>query len=339
MKTNKILRSLCYFTDNPTEVSVKKLNEIEKKLIEQNFFVQTKRICSANKNFKAIADAISDESILLSVGTLSSEELKTQFTHFCSPRNISCNVDLTSVAIEMNQAGLLFEIIKNKPEKTFNFTYVFNNPFSSPFFPSAQYKSNGISIGIQPTDLSEGCDSLDAWLQNMKELWSFIDMLFETDPEYLGIDSSVAPLFNGTSSFINFVKKLGISFSDSTTTDIYLKTTEFIKSVNPKPIGLCGIMFACLEDFELAQEYEQNNFSIERNVYLSLHSGLGIDTYPIGIDENPDRVIAILKLLQGFSNKYKKALSCRFVSDGEAKIGEKTDFQNQYLKDVIVKKL
>lgn len=339
MKTNKIIRSLCCFTDNPTEISLKKLSEIEKKLIEQDFLVQTKRICSANKNLKIIADAISDQSILLSVGTLNSEELKTQFSHFCSPRNISCNVDLASVSIESNHVSLLFEIIKNKPEKTFNFTYIFNNPSSSPFFPSAQYKNNGISIGMQPTNLSEGCDSLDEWFQNMKKAWGEIHMLFQADPEYLGIDSSVAPLFNGTSSFVSFVKKLGITFSDSTTTDIYLKTSQFIKSVNPKPIGLCGIMFPCLEDFELAQEYEQNNFSIERNIYLSLHSGLGIDTYPIGIDENPDRVAAILKLLQGFSNKYKKALSCRFVSDGKAQVGQKTNFKNQYLKDVIVKKL
>ena len=98
-------------------------------------------------------------------------------------------------------------------------------------------------------------------------------------------------------------------------------------------------MFPCLEDFELADEYESSNFSIERNIYLSLHSGLGIDNYPIGTDEKPERVLEILKLLQGLSNKYKKALSVRIVSDGKTKIGEKTHFQNQFLKDVIVRKL
>ena len=42
---------------------------------------------------------------------------------------------------------------------------------------------------------------------------------------------------------------------------------------------------------------------IERNVYLALHSGLGIDTYPIGVNEKPKRVLQILKLVQGFSKK------------------------------------
>jgi uncharacterized protein (UPF0210 family) len=96
-------------------------------------------------------------------------------------------------------------------------------------------------------------------------------------------------------------------------------------------------MFPCLEDFELALEYEQGDFSIERNLFLSLHSGLGIDTYPIGIDESPEKVLNVLKLTQALSNKYKKPLSIRFVSDGKAKIGDRTDFKNQYLKDVKVK--
>jgi hypothetical protein len=113
--------------------------------------------------------------------------------------------------------------------------------------------------------------------------------------------------------------------------------TKFIKEQNPKPIGLCGLMLPCLEDFELAKEYEEGNFSIERNLFLSLHSGLGIDTYPIGIDESPERIVNILKVVQGLSSKHKKALSVRFVSDGKSRVGEKTDFQNQYLKDVILR--
>jgi uncharacterized protein (UPF0210 family) len=130
-----------------------------------------------------------------------------------------------------------------------------------------------------------------------------------------------------------------MTFEQSVTTDIYTRITKFIKEQNPKPVGLCGMMLPCAEDFELTAEYEQGNFSIERNVFLSLHSGLGIDTYPIGVDEKPERVLEILKLLQALSNKYYKPLSARFVSDGKAKIGEYTDFQNPYLKDCIVRSI
>ena len=98
-------------------------------------------------------------------------------------------------------------------------------------------------------------------------------------------------------------------------------------------------MFPCLEDFNLAKEFEMGNFTIERNIYLSLHSGLGIDTYPIGVDEDRDKIVSILKLLQNLSSKYQKPLSARFISDGKAKIGQQTSFQNEFLKDVTIKKL
>ena len=76
-----------------------------------------------------------------------------------------------------------------------------------------------------------------------------------------------------------------------------------------------------------------------KGIFLSLHSGLGIDTYPVGVDENPERVEEVLRLLRDLASKHDKPLSARFVSDGKAKIGEKTDFGNQYLKDVVVRGL
>ncbi|MFH1744910.1 MAG: DUF711 family protein [bacterium] len=256
-----------------------------------------------------------------------------------SCKDTSFNLDLTEKQITENDVEILFEIIKNGANKTFNFSYVFNNPPSSPFFPSGSYYQNGFSIGLQPTDLSRDCKNVAEWLEKMKGVWEETNLLLKPIDGYLGIDSSIAPLFQGSSSLVNFVKRLGLDFNHSATTDIYTIISKFIKENNPKPIGLCGLMFPCLEDFELAEEYEKGNFNIERNIFLSLHSGLGIDTYPIAVNQSKERVVEILKLLQQLSNKYKKPLSARFVSDGKAKIGEKTDFNNQYLKDVVVREL
>jgi uncharacterized protein (UPF0210 family) len=98
-------------------------------------------------------------------------------------------------------------------------------------------------------------------------------------------------------------------------------------------------MFPCLEDFVLAEAYEKGEFNIERNIFLSLHSGTGIDTWPIGIDEDPKRIQQILNLLLALAQKYSKPLSARFISDGKARIGEKSDFRNPYLKDVVIRKV
>jgi len=336
---NKIIRSICYFTKNPSRETVGILLDINDLLVKNDYEIQTKRICASGASVKELGEKISDKDILLNVGTLNLKMANNQLDDFFGESNVSFNIESSKAEITKDCVDILFKIISGNSEKTFNFSYVFNNAPSSPFFPSGNYEKEGYSIGLQLTDLSENCDTIKEWFSEIRKVFSEINLLFKDDKEFLGIDSSIAPLFNGKSSLIDFIKKIGYDFSYSALTDNYLKITEFIKKENPKSVGLCGLMFPCLEDFGLAEEYEKGNFSIERNIFLSLHSGLGIDTYPIGIDENKERIINILKTIQGLSNKYKKPLSCRFVSDGKAKIGEKTNFKNQYLKDVIVREL
>lgn len=337
---NKIIRTICYFSSSPSSETLKKVNEIAEILTDNSFSVQTKRICSPDIDRIIELDTqFAGRDFIFGIGSVERDKIIEKMDQLLVSREIYFNLDLTNREIILQDAQLLFEIIGKNTGKSFHFAYVFNNPSSSPYFPSGIYHNDGFSIGLQPTDLSEGCPTLEEWLEKMKAVWVEVYEICKKQSEFLGIDSSIAPLFTGKSSLINFIKRLDYDFSHSVTSDIYLKITKFIKNENPKPIGLCGIMFPCLEDFELAEEYEKGNFSIERNVYLSLHSGLGIDTYPVGIDEKPERVLEILRLLQGLSNKYKKPLSARFVSDGKAKIGDETDFKNQYLKDIIVKPL
>lgn len=338
MQKNKIVRSICYFSDTLDIGILKRLETIAARLEADGYEIQTKRICSKDRSIAAIRSVFFDPSIYLSVGTLDRKTALNQFNDFIHTENVAFNLDLSDGVVPKD-SDFLFNIIKSRPGKTFSFTYTFCNSPSSPFFPSAAYQKNGFSIGLQPTDLSVDCKSSDKWFHKMKSVWDEIFELFRGDPFFLGIDSSIAPLFTGKSSLIHFIKKIQTSFSHSVTTDLYIQISNFIKQNNPKPIGLCGIMLPCLEDFELAREYEAGDFSIERNVFLSLHCGLGIDTYPVGINESAQKIYEILCLLQGLSQRYHKPLSARFVSDGMAKIGEKTDFKNRYLKDVIVNPL
>jgi len=335
---NKVIRTICYFADRQYDHAYKKLNDIADTLEEFDYFVQTKRICTNEGDVKKIESHFNDESLLIGAGTLTRKSAIKQLQDIFNSGDVSFNLDLTK-GVEKDDAEFLFKLIKNKAEKTFNFSYKFYDSPSTPFFPVATFQQNGFSLGLQSTDLSENCETIDEWLEKMKSVWEELFSIFDDRKDFLGIDSSVAPLFEGKSSLIAFIKRLYGSFPETVTKDLYLKITKFIKEQNPKPLGLCGIMFPCLEDFDLADEYDSGDFSIERNIFLSLHSGLGIDTYPIGIDESPERVYEILCVLQAFSEKYQKPLSARFVSDGKSKIGDKTDFRNQYMKDVIIRPL
>ena len=294
----KVIRTICYFSKDPSQKIVDKLITLETSLKNKGFEIQTKRICSPKKSFKELKNSIQDKSILLSIGSLNYAETHKKIDEFIKSKSVAFNLDLTNESISEKHTKILFKIITESPASTFSFTYTFNTASSSPYFPSVIYGKEGFTIGLQATDLAEGCNSLEEWLSKLKECWREINDLFKDQKDYLGIDSSIAPLFKGNSSLIHFIKRLHSSFNKSILTNTYLKITKFIKKENPKPIGLCGLMLPPLEDFELADEYEEGNFSIERNLFLSLHSGLGIDAYPIGVDEDIHMVTNILKTVQ-----------------------------------------
>lgn len=336
---DKVVRTICLFRRNISEQDYKMLEDISIALKERGFTIQTKRICLPRYDQNIDDSELLQKDILLGLSAIPYSDLKENIDDFISSSNKNITLDLTSEDITKEHIDILFKIIAESPANTFTFTYGFNTPFSSPYFPSAIYKQDGFSVGLQPTDLAEHCGSLEEWFKLMQITWKELDGILKNFNGYLGIDSSIAPIFSGKGSLVNFVRRIYGHFDKSITTDIYTRISKFIKENNPRPIGLCGLMFPCLEDFELAEEYEKGNFSVERNIFLSLHSGLGIDTYPIAIDQNRGKVLEILKLVQSLSNKHHKPLSVRFVSDGKAKIGEKTDFKNQYLKDVVVREL
>lgn len=336
MSSDKIIRSLCWFAETPSAAVLKSLDEAALRLMECGYEVQSRRVCFKKADIRVLDSWERDERVYISAGTLDAVRAEEQIRHFLKTPNIAFNLDLTS-GISAADVDLLLHIVRKAPDKTFHFAYTFNNKPSSPFFPSATFGEPGFAVGLQETNLADGCATLEAWTAKMRSVWEEICRVFDGYPAFLGIDSSVAPLSNGRSSLVHFVKRIYGPFPRVVTTDLFVSLAQFLVEANPKPVGLCGIMLPCLEDFELADEYEAGQFSIERNLFLALHSGLGIDAYPMGTDEDPERVLEVLRLVRGLSVKYGKPLSVRFISDGKARIGDVTNFQNPYLKDVKVR--
>lgn len=338
-EADRIVRTICLFAQDPGPGAAEKLRHLRLKLSEAGFQTQTLRVCSPGSDPEGLVRAVADQEVLLSLGTVDFAAAQRLHPAFCRSDRVSYNLDLSSGPITVEHARLLFQLIDSCPSNSFLFAYTFNDPPSSPYFPSAQFQQDGFSVGLQATNLAAGAQTLDQWLDAMEAAWHELDLLLGGEPGFLGIDSSVAPLYRGDSSLVNLVRRLHGDFDRSCTTDTYLRITQALRRRNPRPLGLCGLMLPCLEDFELAEEYQAGRFSLERNLFLSLHCGLGIDTYPIGIDEAPERVTEVLRLVQGLSQRHAKPLSVRFVSDGKARIGQRTDFRNQYLADVVVRPL
>jgi len=338
---SKVVRSICLFAETPSDQSVLRLRTLAERLETHGFEVQTIRLCSPDLD-RVLAldrDGDGDGSTFFSVGRIELTAARERLETLCAAKNVAFNVEMSGGRPTREHVGLLTDIIHSAPIKTFSFTYTFNNRPSSPFFPSATYETDGFAIGLQPTNLSSGCQSIDEWLERQHQVWAEIDLIMGGAEDYLGIDTSIAPLFDGDGSLVNFLRRLRLDWDRAVTSDVFLGISRFIATAASKPVGLCGLMFPCLEDFELADEYERGRFSIERCAFLSLHSGLGIDSYPVAVDEDPDRILEVLRLVHGLSDKYRKPLSARFISDGRARIGERTDLNSPYLADVTIRPL
>lgn len=324
----KIIRSLCTFKNGPlTKEDHELVKDVQQRLHSHGFEIQTVR--HTGGSFK-------DESTLLrGLGGKSRGWLSQHWKEFKENRDHS--LFLNEEELEEKDVEYLFDLIRTAPHKTFEFSYGFNIPGSSPYFPTSCYEEEGFSLGLQPTDLASDSSSLSEFKAKMCEVWLQLEEIFP-EKNFLGIDSSLAPM-GWEGSLIAPLERWFGPFDQLPLSSVFVELTKFIKEHNPKPIGLCGMMLPALEDFRLAELYERGAFSLERNLFLSLHSGLGIDTYPIGLDEDPAKVFQVLQLLQNLSHKYQKPLSARFISDGKAKIGEKLNLQSPYMTDVIVRSL
>ena len=166
----KIIRSLCLFTDILSIDQEYRLNALSDILQRAGFEVQTRRIVTGGQRISSLQQQWPETSLFIGAGTLTREETLSQLPAFLASSNISFNLEIKD-HVRTEDVDILFDIIRYRPEKTFNFSYTFCNPPSSPYFPAAHYQQNGFAVGLQPTDLSEDCDSLHTWLYRTKQLW------------------------------------------------------------------------------------------------------------------------------------------------------------------------
>jgi hypothetical protein len=106
--SNKIVRTICYFTKEPVEDVLKKLDEIEKLFIEERYLVQTKRLCSSNFESLVNLDKKFGLKYIFSVGQLNEEKIKQKLTILLQANNIHFNLDLSNREIKINDIDILY---------------------------------------------------------------------------------------------------------------------------------------------------------------------------------------------------------------------------------------
>jgi len=166
---------------------------------------------------------------------------------------------------------------------------------------------------------------------------------------YLGIDTSIAPGLDESSTITAAFEKLPIleKFGDSGTLAITERVTQALKSVFVERIGYCGLMLPVCEDRGLARAAEAGTVSIQSLLQYSAVCGVGLDTVPVP-GPGPDTTIeerellvtkaaAVLLDVAALSRRLGgKQLSMRLLPVPGAVPGEKTRYTSPYLVDSVV---
>src|SRR5947207_320732 len=119
--SQKIVRSVCYFTDSPSAEITTKLANAAKALEGKGYLIQTKRLCSTVKDIDELTEKVGDGANYLSIGTLTYEEAVERLPKFYDKNNVIFNIDLTDVKIDRKYADFLLRVMTEKPSHTFNF--------------------------------------------------------------------------------------------------------------------------------------------------------------------------------------------------------------------------
>lgn len=93
---NKIIRTICYFSAEPSNETLSKLDNIGKVLTDKGYEIQTKRVCS--KKIGEIIDLdrkYASESYIFGLGSLEREEIRHQLVVLNQTKDTSFNLDLS----------------------------------------------------------------------------------------------------------------------------------------------------------------------------------------------------------------------------------------------------
>ncbi len=125
MSSNKIIRTICYFTDDPSPKNIAKIQIVVMQLEAKGYLIQTKRICTTLPNTSSLHLIAKGSVDYTSVGTISYEDANATLPNFLATNNLAFNIDLAAVDIKMKHVDLLFNIIKENPSNTHMFKLTF----------------------------------------------------------------------------------------------------------------------------------------------------------------------------------------------------------------------
>lgn len=228
---------------------------------------------------------------------------------------------------------------------------------NTPFFPFSFHEGeDGFSLALETVNLfidvilrkrKEGLDVVQhEILRQLVEQLKRIDALGgelskKTRMKYFGVDASLAPFPDGSSSVARIVELLGVEdfgsygslFFTSFLTNI-IKTA--LRDSAVAHVGFNGVMYSLLEDDYLARRNNQKNLSIDALMLYSAVCGCGLDMVPVPGDILEEEISSLILDVAGMAITLQKPLGVRLLPIPMKRANDLTGFNYDFLVDTRV---
>ena len=252
-------------------------------------------------------------------------------------------------------AGVIAFLAQHSPSSQGNFSFAAISmvPPGTPFFPAGYNSGNEhqFAIGLQsatviaeaiagkknPTEAENAIrEKLGAFAVQIEQIGK--DVAKQTSWIYEGIDLSPAPL-KRDSIGAAIEAYTGGWIGSSGTLAAAAMITRAIQSIPVTRVGYSGLMLPVLEDSVIARRWSEGSISIDGLLAYSSVCGTGLDTIPLPGRVTPEQLIKILGDVASLSVKWKKPLSARLLPIAGKDAGDRTDFDNPRLVNVLLRPL
>ena len=178
--------------------------------------------------------------------------------------------------------------------------------------------------------------SLTSDLNKINEIGIILEK--QTGFKYYGLDASLAPFPNGSSSVGKLLELLGIEVVGSNGTLLitsYLTNIikSSIKKSKVKSVGFNGVMYSVLEDDFLAASAKAKNISLDSLALYSSVCGCGLDMIPLPGDVFDEEIASIILDIASLAISLNKPLGVRLLPIRGKRVNEMTEFNYDFLVD------
>lgn len=279
---------------------------------------------------------------------------KNVFVNMIVSRNGKMNYES---AKEASKLILATSKMSNNSFDNFRVGVSINCEPNTPYFPFAYHEGDeGFSLALEIVDefimhatknINQGLEQvrksiLDYFIDNLSRINAIgIDIENKTGIRYIGVDASLAPFPNGTTSVARLVEVLGVEdFGSNGSLFITSYLTGIIKTALAKSrvrsVGFNGVMYSLLEDDNLALRNKQKNFTLDSLILYSSVCGCGVDMVPISGNVFYEEINSIILDMVALSTKLNKPLGVRLLPIVGKSANESTDFNYDFLVDTRV---